>query len=247
MTFNGLLINGRKGWWRGIEQRKTNEASQKAADMRFPSYNLVGPQNRNLSEQKIGSKPHCQERNQTAVTQHRPQWRRWHPIGMWITTPQGANRSPLLENEPDGRRHGARNRSRRTDYRRAIAEMDRKMGSSTGRCRHQKENKKPRRTESARHRSTKGHKYDPVEKEMIEIDMDESVGHERPNGRPPANPPRVRGKPTQVITRRDEGEDDQHFSGLFVVQAIGDERMDEADRRQDREDDAWHIENSLAR
>src|SRR5258705_1876861 len=82
---------------------------------------------------------------------------------------------------------------------------------------------------------------------MVEIDMDDSRGHERPAGRPPADRPRFRRKQFKIVTHRNEGASDQNVIALLDVQAIGHEHMDEAHRCQEREDDAWHIENTLTR
>ena len=150
------------------------------------------------------------------------------------------------EGKSHHRSHCAGDGSGRAHHRQQFTEMRDEMNRGAGGSGHHHEGEKPHGSEALRHRRTKGEQPDAVQQQMSEAAVQQCVGDECPDiGRQSPRPSQI-GQHARVITRGNEGKQQQKLGHLFRGKREREHRVDEHQYREQRDHGAGHIEHSFA-
>ena len=123
--------------------------------------------------------------------------------------------------------------------------MGDKMRGRAGRRRHHEEREEARPPESARHWRAERDEPQQVEDQMIEIGVDQRIGDEGPDpGAPPAR--QQSGREARIITRGQEGEQQQDLGRLLLRQREHEYRVDQTEHGDQDQHDDRYVEDGLA-
>src|SRR5262249_53584793 len=111
---------------------------------------------------------------------------------------------------------------------------------------HRHKCRETQRAESLRNRRAESQQPHGIEDEMTEIGMDERIGDERPDVGYPTSGPSHIGKHAEIVTRRDEGEEQEKLARLLRGQPEHEQQLNKHEYGEHYDYCRGHVEHPFA-